>query len=40
MLFHRKGRQLSFPETLFIGVSEAVTRDLIAGFEDLAAREA
>lgn len=28
-VFHRRGRQLAFPETLFIGISEAVTRDLI-----------
>lgn len=28
-VFHRRGRQLAFPETLFVGVCQAVTRDLI-----------
>lgn len=28
-VFYRKGRTLSFPETLFVGICEAVTRDLI-----------
>ncbi len=34
-VFHRKGRQLAFPETLFAGVCEAVARDLIVEVERL-----
>jgi len=28
-VFYRKGRRLTFPETLFVGVCEAVTRELV-----------
>lgn len=34
-VFHRKGRPLAFPETLFVGVCQAVTRDLIVTREPL-----
>lgn len=39
-VFHRKGRQLAFPETLFVGICEAVTRDLIVVAGDLRRAEA
>lgn len=39
-VFYRKGRQLAFPETLFVGICEAVTRDLIVVAGDLRRAEA
>lgn len=39
-VFYRKGRQLAFPETLFVGVCEAVTRDLIVAAGELKRAEA